>query len=135
VNLRESINLMEKKEDLEKGKGKRSHAKSTKGRVKTFDTIKQALQQSGPGTIFSTDGADRTYVVSKRTKGGTDSASVVDGKIAKGFTPGSATPSADFASIKKHAARTLIRYGKGSKRLVQKYGSRSQKEKLKTGGK
>jgi hypothetical protein len=55
-------------------------------------------------------------------------ASLESGKIAKGFTPGSSTPGSSFASIKKHAARTLIRYGKASKGLVKKYGSRSQRK-------
>ena len=135
MDLFESIELLEgrkakgkKGESTEKGGGKRSHAKSQKGRVKTFDTIKDALGALSPGDIFSTDGADRTYVVSKRTHGGTDAASTVGGKIAKGFTPGSSTPGSSFASIKKHAARTLIRYGKASKSLVKKYGSRSQRK-------
>lgn len=126
MRLDESIDLLEK--TTEKGEGRRSHTKSQKGRVKTYNTIKDALSQSGPGTIFSTKGSDRTYVVTKRTHGGTDPESVVDGKVAKGFTPGSSTPGSDFSSIKKHAARTLIRYGKGSKRLVSKYGSRSQRK-------
>tara|TARA_R110000737_G_scaffold353055_2_gene401958 strand:- start:631 stop:1056 length:426 start_codon:yes stop_codon:yes gene_type:complete len=133
MNLEESINLLEGRkakgkegDTTEKGKGKRGHTKSQKGRVKTFDTIKKALGALSPGAMFSTDGADRTYVVSKRTHGGTDAASTVGGKIAKGFTPGSSTPGSSFSSIKKHAARTLIRYGKASKGLVKKYGSRSQ---------
>lgn len=133
MNLPESIYLLEGKkakgksgETTEKGGGKRSHTKSQKGRVKTFDTIKAALGALTPGAMFSTDGADRIYVVSKRTHGGTDAASSVNGKIAKGFTPGSSTPGSSFSSIKKHAARTLIRYGKASKTIVKKYGSRSQ---------
>jgi hypothetical protein len=135
MDLLESIELLEgrkakgkKGKSTEKGGGRRSHTKSQKGRVRTFDTIKKALNSLSPGAIFSTDGADRTYVVSKRTHGGTDSASVVSGKIAKGFTPGSSTPGSSFASIKKHAARTLIRYGRASKGLVKKYGSRSQRK-------
>jgi hypothetical protein len=57
------------------------------------------------------------------------------GKIAKGFTPGSATPSADFGSVRKHAARTLLRHGKGSAKLAAKYGSRSMKKAKGIGGK
>ena len=56
-------------------------------------------------------------------------------KIAKGFTPGSATPSAKWASVKKHASRTLLRYGKGSDKLAQKYGSRTIKAERGIGGK
>lgn len=98
--------------------------KSTKSRVKTYDTIKDALSQAGYGSIFTTKGADRLYVVSKG-KWGKKSGR---GKIAKGFTPGSATPSANFGSIRKHAARTTLRYGKGSDTLAKKYGSRSIKK-------
>ena len=95
--------------------------KSRKGRVKTYPSIKKALSQGSYGQMFSTKSANRLYVISKGKWG----AKSGRGKIAKGFTPGSATPSADFKSIKKHAARTLLRYGKGSDKLAAKYGSRS----------
>jgi len=95
--------------------------KSRKGRVKTYPSIKKALSQGSYGQMFSTKSANRLYVISKGKWG----AKSGRGKIAKGFTPGSATPSADFKSIKKHAARTLLRYGKGSDKLATKYGSRS----------
>ena len=95
--------------------------KSRKGRVKTYPSIKKALSQGSYGQMFSTKSANTLYVISKGKWG----AKSGRGKIAKGFTPGSATPSADFKSIKKHAARTLLRYGKGSDKLAAKYGSRS----------
>ena len=95
--------------------------KSRKGRVKTYPSIKKALSQGSYGQMFSTKSANRLYVISKGKWG----AKSGRGKIAKGFTPGSATPSADFKSIKKHAARTLLRYGQGSDKLAAKYGSRS----------
>ena len=85
-----------------------------KSRVKNYDTIRAALKAKGPGHIFSTDGSRRLYVISKRTKGGTDDYSEVGGKIAKGFTPGSATPSAEWGSVKSHAARTATKYGRSS---------------------
>jgi len=92
-----------------------------KGRVKVYPTIKKALGSHGPGHIFSTKGARRLYVISKRTHGGTDSGSVVSGRIAKGFTPGSATPSAEWGSVKDHAARVGHKYtGKKAKKLSAK---------------
>ncbi len=106
----------------EKKEGKHS---ATKSRVKTYDTIKAALGKGTYGDIFTTDGADRLYVVSKG-KWGEKSGR---GKIAKGFTPGSATPGASFSSIKKHANRTKIRYGNVSKGLTKKYGTRAMRKK------
>ena len=109
---------------------KKETKKSYKGRVKTYGSIKQALAAGPVGQIFSTTAADRLYVISKG-KWGKKSGR---GKIAKGFTPGSATPSADFASVKKHAARTMLRHGKGSDKLAAKYGSRTMKKKRGIGG-
>lgn len=101
--------------------------KSAKSRVKTYDTIRDALGKSTYGDIFTTDGADRLYVISKG-KWGKKSGR---GKIAKGFTPGSSTPGSSFSSIKKHATRTKIRYGHVSKSLAKQYATRSMKKKLK----
>jgi len=103
---------------------KRDSKKAFKGRVRTYDSIKSALSDGKYGDIFTTKSANRLYVVSKG-KWGSKSGR---GKIAKGFTKGSATPSADWGSVKKHAARTVLRYGKGSDKLAQKYGSRSIKK-------
>jgi|TARA_A100000172_G_scaffold53168_1_gene33660 hypothetical protein len=110
---------------------KKDTKKSFKGRVKTYDSIKAALSGGSVGQIFSTKAANRMYVISKG-KWGKKSGR---GKIAKGFTPGSATPSADFGSVRKHAARTLLRHGKGSAKLAAKYGSRSMKKAKGIGGK
>ena len=81
-------------------------------------------------SIFTTNSADRLYVISKGKWG----AKSGRGKIAKGFTPGSATPSADFASVKKHATRTQLRHGKGSRKLAVKYGSRTMRKERGIGG-
>ena len=105
--------------------------KSQKGRVKTYNTIRDALSGGKVGEIFSTKGAGRTYVISKG-KWGKKSGR---GKIAKGFTPGSSTPSSAWGSIKKHAARTELRHGKGSKELAARHGSRSMKKARGIGGK
>ena len=132
MNLVESLYLLEGREVYTSREGaKREVSKSAKGRVKTYASIKAALSDGQFGEIFTTKAAGRVYVIS-RGKWGKKSGR---GKIAKGFTPGSATPSAAFPSVVKHAARTRLRYGKGSKTLAKKYGSRSLRKKQGIGGK
>jgi|ETNvirenome_6_85_1030632.scaffolds.fasta_scaffold13610_3 hypothetical protein len=99
------------------GAKKKGATKAAKSRSRIYDTIAKALSSGKVGEIFSTKGADRLYVISKASWGKKSS-----GKIAKGFTPGSSTPSSDFKSIKSHAARTTLKHGSGSKRLKSKYG-------------
>jgi hypothetical protein len=108
-----------------KGRNRAGVTKSQKSRVKVYPSIMSALRAGQIGDIFSTDGSERLYVISKQ-KWGTDKDQVVAGRIAKGFTPGSATPSASWPSIKKHSVRTKLRYRKGSvsRDLKRKYGSR-----------
>lgn len=103
---------------------KREVKKSFKGRVRTYGSIKDALRSGQYGEIFTTKAAGRLYVISKGKWG----AKSGRGKIAKGFTPGSSTPSSGWGSIKKHAARTMLRYGRASDKLAQTYGSRSIKK-------
>ena len=132
MNLVESLHLLEGREVYTSRKGaKREVSKSAKGRVKTYANIKKALSDGQYGQIFTTKAAGRIYVISKG-KWGKKSGR---GKIAKGFTPGSATPSAAFPSVVKHAARTTLRYGKGSRSLAKKYGSRTLRKKKGIGGK
>jgi 5-deoxy-D-glucuronate isomerase len=98
-----------------KGKGA---VKSGKSRVRIFATIAKALEHGHVGQVFSTKGSDRLYVVSKAGWGKKSS-----GKIAKGFTPGSSTPSSDWKSVKAHAVRTALKHGKTkNSRLMNKYG-------------
>ena len=114
---------------FEKGRGSkegRSKAKSSgkveseKSKVKIYDTIDDALKHGYFGQIFSTKGSDRLYVISKH-KWGKDADQRVGNKIAKGFTPGSATPGATFKDIKGYSARTMIKHGeKGEKALKSK---------------
>ena len=117
------------------GRGKYSTKKKSgnlaiKSRVKVYDTIKDALKSKGPGHIFSTKGSRRLYVISKRSKGGTDSASVVNGKIAKGFMPGSSTPSSAWGSVKDHAARVGTKYATAkAKKLTAKARRKARKGK------
>ena len=139
MNLLDILEELNEARGSEKGReaytsrkaAKRKINKSQKSRAKNYPTIKAALASGKYGDIFTTTGAGRLYVISKG-KWGSKSGR---GKIAKGFTPGSATPSADFPSIRKHSARTVLRYGKGSKELAKKYGSRSIRKSRGIGGK
>lgn len=101
-----------------KGAREKGATKAVKGRVRIYATIAKALEQGTVGQVFSTKGSDRLYVISKAGWGKKSS-----GKIAKGFTPGSSTPSSDWKSVKAHAVRTSLKHGATkSKRLMQKYG-------------
>jgi len=107
-----------------KGRDRSGIVKSTKSRAREYPSIMDALRNGNFGDIFTTDGSSRLYVITKR-KWGKDDEQAVGNKVAKGFTPGSATPSADFDSIKKHAIRTRKRYRKDvGNRLSSKYGKR-----------
>ena len=90
-------------------------SKSMKSKVKVYKTIKAALGKAGYGSIFSTNGSGRLYVVSKSGWGQKSS-----GKIAKGFTSGSATPSAKWSSVKAHSIRTRKKHGKATNKRVEK---------------
>ena len=103
------------------------HVSSKKSRVKVYPTIGAALKATNPGAVFSTKGAARLYVTSRRTHGGTDTKSQVSGRIAKGFTPGSSTPGSDWDSIKGHAKRTKDKYGGGK---AVKHKEKNKKEKI-----
>jgi len=101
-----------------KGAKEKGATKAVKGRVRVFATIADALQKGKVGQVFSTKGADRLYVISRAGWGKKSS-----GKIAKGFTPGSSTPSSDWKSVKAHSVRTALKHGSTkSKRLMKKYG-------------
>ena len=129
INILQEINegRSEKAQGSSKGREKYTSKKGSKGtsvksrksRVKVYDTISAALNSAAPvGTIFSTKAADRLYVISKAGWGKKSS-----GRIAKGFTPGSATPNASWPSIKSHSIRTSLKHGGSkSKRLRAKYG-------------
>jgi len=87
-----------------------------------YDTIQKALERTVPGRIWTTDGADRTYVTSKGRGSQKSQVPTSGGRIAKGFTPGSATPPATWSSIKAHSVRTSLKYHTASgKRLKKTY--------------
>ena len=96
---------------------------SRKSKVPIYKTIKDGLAKTSPGTIFSTKGSYRMYVT---TAGGWGKSKQqrVSGRTAKGFTPGSATPSADWKSVRSHAARTRSKHGTGS---AEKYTAKSRR--------
>lgn len=90
-----------------------------KARVRIFPTIMDALRKGKVGQMFSTKDADRLYVISKQ-KWGDDPDQVVGGRIAKGFTPGSAKPGASFKDVKGFAVRTMARHGNREKKFKGK---------------
>tara|TARA_R110000824_G_scaffold161134_10_gene336326 strand:+ start:4515 stop:4931 length:417 start_codon:yes stop_codon:yes gene_type:complete len=89
---------------------------SKKSKVVNYPSIKVALRRGYPGQIFSTKGAARLYVTSKAGWGKKSS-----GRIAKGFTPGAATPSAKWDSIKGHSVRTMKKHGKQKSKKFDTY--------------
>jgi len=97
---------------------KKSPGNPKKARVRVYNSITDALRRGFVGQIFSTKGADRLYVITKQ-KWGKDQEQIVNGRSAKGFTPGS-IPS-DFKDIKKYAVRTMVRHAGGSKKGKEKY--------------
>ena len=106
--------------------GKKSHSRSSKSRVKVYDSITDALRNGYVGQMFSTKNSDRLYVVTKR-KWGSDDEQEVGGRVAKGFSSG--TIPSKFSDVKKYAVRTLLRHGKQNtdKFKSNKYWSRDQK--------
>jgi hypothetical protein len=107
-------------------RSKKLHSKASKSRVKIYNSITDALKKGYVGQIFSTDGSDRLYVITKR-KWGKDDEQEVGGRVAKGFSPG--TIPSKFKDVKKYSVRTLLRHGrqKSSKFKSEKYWSRKQK--------
>ena len=111
---------------------KKKVAKAGKSRVKVYDSINQALNQGSMGQIFSTDKANRLYVLTKH-KWGKSGQQTVGGKTAKGFTPGSATPGAGWKDIKGYAVRTMAKHG--GKQLKSLSGGRYTKKSENKGDK
>tara|TARA_R100001510_G_C7582504_1_gene155000 strand:- start:367 stop:765 length:399 start_codon:yes stop_codon:yes gene_type:complete len=109
-----------------KMRNSKATTKSSKSRVKVYDSITNALRRGYVGQIFSTKNSNRLYVITKR-KWGTDSEQEVGGRVAKGFSPG--TIPSKFSDVKKYAVRTLMRHGKqkSDKFKSKKYWSRKQK--------
>lgn len=122
----------------EKGKGskegrsaiqsykEKGHLNPSKARARIYSSITDALRRGYIGQIFSTKGSDRLYVITKQ-KWGTDKEQIVNGRSAKGFSPGS-IPS-DFKDVKKYAVRTMVRHaGATSKNLKGKKYWKSNKK-------
>tara|TARA_R110000868_G_scaffold13711_3_gene63595 strand:- start:24133 stop:24540 length:408 start_codon:yes stop_codon:yes gene_type:complete len=87
--------------------GKKQHTKAGKSKVKVYDSITDALKKGYMGQIFSTKEADRFYVITK-AKWGKDDEQIINGRSAKGFTPGN-IPST-FKDVKGYAVRTMVRH-------------------------
>jgi hypothetical protein len=85
---------------------------SKKSRVFVYKSIMDALKRGKMGQIFSTKKANRLYVITKR-KWGQDPEQMYQGRVAKGFSPGS-IPS-DFSAVKTYAQRTMVRHQSGKK--------------------
>jgi len=132
-NLRDEQRLEEKKSSrYPNGRGgykRKDKLTARKSRVPIYKTIKDGLKKTSPGSIFSTKGSYRMYVT---TAGGWGKSKQqrVSGRTAKGFTPGSATPSADWKSIRSHAARTRVKHG-GSTEGKLKAAARREKDQPK----
>tara|TARA_R110002153_G_scaffold177658_2_gene330842 strand:+ start:677 stop:1126 length:450 start_codon:yes stop_codon:yes gene_type:complete len=105
---------------------KKGAVKAKKSRVRIYPTIADALRLGKVGEMFSTEGADRVYVISKADWG-----SKSKGKIAKGFTPGSSTPGSDFKSMKAHAVRTMLKHGTTKSARLEKLYGPGAKNKIK----
>lgn len=104
----DTLSLIKKLKALNESKGVQKHGqKSVKSRVKVYKTIDDALKKGHYGEVFSTKGAGRLYVVT-RHKWGKSGQQNVNGKTAKGFTPGSAPSS--FKDVKGYAKRTAKKY-------------------------
>lgn len=85
---------------------KKFHTKAQSSRARVYKSITTALKKGGYGQIFTTKGADRLYVITRR-KWGKDDEQMVGGRVAKGF--GEGTP---YKDVKKYSLRTLKRHGK-----------------------
>lgn len=122
----------------EKGKGskegrsaihsykEKEHVNPSKSRVRNYSSITDALRRGYIGQIFSTKGSDRLYVITKQ-KWGKDKEQIINGRSAKGFTPGSIP--ASFKDVKKYAVRTMVRHaGATSKNLKSKKYWKSNKK-------
>jgi len=96
--------------------GGKDHTKAGKSRVKIYASITDALRKGFEGQIFSTKNADRLYVITRR-KWGKDDEQVVNGKVAKGFSPG--TIPSSFKDVKRFAVRTMVRHGKNNSKRFQ----------------
>lgn len=83
------------------------HTHGEKSKVVVYKSITDALRNGYMGQIFSTENADRLYVITK-SKWGKDKEQIINGRSAKGFTPEN-IPS-KFKDIKKYSMATMVRH-------------------------
>lgn len=101
---------------LSSGKNGNGKTKSQKSRVKVYKSITDALKKGYIGQMFSTKDSGRLYVITRK-KWGKDNEQIINGRSAKGFSPGSIPSS--FKDVKGYAVRTMVRHT----------GSRSKKDR------
>lgn len=106
-------------------KGKSGKTTAAKSKVKVYDTLEKGVCAGHAGQMMSTKGSKRIYVISKQRKKQKSHVPSCSGRIAKGFTPGSATPNAKFSSIKAHSVRTLRKHGRHKSAKFDKYKEHS----------
>lgn len=92
---------------------RKGHANPVKSRVRIYPSIRKALEKGYVGQKFSTKNADRLYVITKQ-KWGKDKEHIVNGRVAKGFSPG--TIPSSYSDVQGYAIRTMQRYAGSSKR-------------------
>ena len=98
--------------------------KSQKSKVKSYDTIKQALAATSYGSTFTTKRSNRLYVTTKPTWG-EKSRKGGNTKVAKGF---SYDP--PVSKIKNYSARTKVKHGGSRDRNLLKFVSSKRKERI-----
>lgn len=96
------------REAIQSHGGAKAHTNPGKSRVRIYNSISDALRNGYMGQIFSTKEADRLYVITKGGKWGTDKEQIINGRTAKGFSPG--TIPSSFKDIKKYSVRTMVRH-------------------------
>lgn len=92
---------------------KKSHSKSSKSRIKVYNSITDALRRGYMGQMFSTKNADRIYVITSQ-KWGEDPEQIINGRSAKGFS--TKTP---LDRIKKYSRYVMVNHA-GSSDFVKR---------------
>ncbi len=100
---------------------KSGKATAMKSKVKVYDTLEKGVCAGYPGQMMSTKGSKRIYVITKQRKKQKSQVPSCSGRVAKGFTPGSSTPSSEFTSIKAHSVRTMRKHGRQKSKKFEKY--------------
>ncbi len=108
LTMEDILNELQARVDEKRQQNKKEggHVKSTKSRVTSKPTIRDALKTMKHGAMFSTPKSDRIYVVTNAVWGQKSGS----GKVAKGFSHSPA-----FSKIKGYSDRTKKKYGSKNK--------------------